>query len=242
MREILNLFFPPRCLACDAVLELRGNWCQPCSERVLLLPTIHCRICSEPGWFSEGASPHGAQSTCARCRTLPPPFTRAFAPFEHDGAIARAIHRFKYEAHPELAQGLVVESLSAAPTFISALQGTVCPVPLHDARYCTRGFDQAALLAVQLAKHLARPFTLDALTRIKPTQRQVGLTEDDRDDNMRDAFRANSQHIHDDMILVDDVMTTGSTARAAARALLNAGAKRVSLFTIARAPRLIQYA
>ncbi|MCP3104635.1 competence protein F [Myxococcus sp. K15C18031901] len=108
-------------------------------------------------------------------------------------------------------------------------------LPLHTRRYHARQYDQAHLLAVALARHLGRHAPARWLTRTRETRRQVGLNEAERADNLAGAFTAARQVAGQEVLLVDDVFTTGATARAAGVALLDAGASRVEVLTLARA-------
>jgi predicted amidophosphoribosyltransferase len=87
-KALLDLLYPPVCLACAKVLPGAGAvFCEPCDTALERLPPACCRTCAEPGVFPG--------NRCPRCRTVPPPFGRAWAPFAHEGPVARAIHRFK---------------------------------------------------------------------------------------------------------------------------------------------------
>ena len=227
---LMDVVFPPACAACDALLGSERFFCSECEPLLLTTGPVHCARCSEPGRFVDGL--------CPRCRRSRPAFARAFAPFEHDGAVTRAIHRFKYEDRPDLAgplgQLLWLESrafLERAPTW-------VCPIPLHGARYRQRRYDQATLLAAELCRLDAR-FELrdDLLTRRRATLRQVGLSDAARVQNVSGAFVASSAPAR--VLIIDDVVTTGATADAAARALKAAGAKRVEVLALARARRIL---
>jgi ComF family protein len=227
---LAEIFFPPTCLACAEVLPAPGFFCRRCTEGVERLPTPHCIECAEPGTFPRGR--------CPRCAARPPPFDRAFAPFAHDGPIARAIHQFKYEDHPELAPGLAQLLSREAPQFASSAV-TLCAIPLHEKRFRGRKYDQAQLLAGALAKRTGQRCA-PALTRYRDTQRQVGLSEAERELNVAGAFRAMPLVRNQRVLLIDDVFTTGATARAAAAALLDAGARSVEVLTLARAFSLSQ--
>ncbi len=222
---LAEIFFPPMCLACAEVLPAAEFFCRRCVERVERLPTPHCVQCAEPGAFALGR--------CPRCAARPPPFHRAFAPFAHQGPIARAIHQFKYEDHPELATGLAHLLCLEAGAFASA-GALVCAIPLHDKRFRGRKYDQAQLLAGALAKRTGQRCAA-ALTRWRETKRQVGLSEAQREVNLAGAFRASAEIRDQRVLLVDDVFTTGATARAAAAAVLDRGARSVEVLTLARA-------
>ncbi len=227
---LLEVMFPHACVACDAVLVGGRFFCEACAPLLLTVGPIHCARCAEPGHFP----PRGL---CPRCAKKLPAFDRAFAPYEHDGAIARAIHRFKYEDRPELAGPLGELLHLQSPAFLENAPRHVCPIPLHTRRYRERRYDQATLLANELCLRDGR-FVLadDLLTRERATLRQVGLSDEARIANLRGAFEARGGV--GSVLLVDDVMTTGATASEAARALHGAGVKRVEVLTLCRAKRV----
>ncbi|MCA3013594.1 MAG: ComF family protein [Myxococcaceae bacterium] len=229
MEGLLELIYPPACVACDEVLPGAGFFCDDCMPLVLETPTPHCHRCAEPGAFQ--------RATCPRCERRPPPFTRAYAPFEHDGAVAKAIHRFKYEQRPDLARPLAALLATRAAAFLRDVTGPLVPLPLHTGRFRERGYDQATLLAVELGRVLKRDVRDGWLERARATERQVGLSEDARDANVRGAFTASAEVRGHEVVLVDDVYTTGSTASEASRVGLAAGASRVFVLTLARARR-----
>lgn len=224
---LLDVLLPPACSVCDDVLPAPGAFCEACGHEVLELPTVHCRACAEPGRF--------LRSLCERCSVDPPPWDKAWAPFEHDGAIARAVHRYKYEDRADLSRPLGLLLLETARPVFDAMEGALVPLPLHAARFRQRRFDQAAQLASVLGTSSGRALRLDWLVRVRDTRRQVGLSEAQREANVRGAFRASPEVQGQSIVLVDDVLTSGATAREAARALRRAGALHVSVLTLARA-------
>lgn len=229
MDGLADVFLPPSCVACDEVLPGPGFFCAACAELVNETPEVACPRCAEPGRFPSGL--------CRACGSKPRDFERAFSPFEHSGAVAKAIHRFKYEDHPELARPLAGLLAVKSGAMLEALPGAVCPLPLHVTRFRERKFDQATLLAAELSKVTKRPLVDGWLTRTRATSRQVGLTDEGREANVRGAFVAEGVPRGADVVLVDDVFTTGATAREAVRALKAAGAGRVFVLTLARATR-----
>jgi ComF family protein len=185
-------------------------------------------VCGEPA--DEALLPALRPRRCPRCRASPPPYERARAPYLLGGALADAIHRFKYEGREELARPL--SSLFAACEVPRA--DVLVPIPLHASRLRARGYDQTALLARHAARLWGSPVR-PLLTRLRPTPQQVGQDRRRREQNVRGAFLAAPAIAHLRVCLLDDVLTTGATAAEAARAVLRAGAIRVEVRTLARA-------
>jgi ComF family protein len=227
LHALLELLYPPACIACAKVMPVRAAFCEACDVALERLPPVRCRTCAEPGTFP--------RDTCLRCHAAPPPFSRAWAPFAHDGPVARAIHRFKYEDHPELAPALAELLASECRQFLSQAPRLLVALPLHDRRFRERRYDQAQLLAGELARATGREAPVGLLSRARETRRQVGLSESDRALNVAGAFTASPSVAGREILLVDDVLTTGSTVRAAATALREAGAERIEVLTLARA-------
>ncbi len=161
---------------------------------------------------------------------------RAVARFE-DGPARQLVHRLKYGDRLELAHAMGAWMVRAGDELLTEAD-VVMPVPLHRARLARRRFNQAALLARVVAERTGLPADVRSLERVKPTPPQVGLSRSQRAANMQGAFRvdAEARFAVDEkaVVLVDDVMTSGATINAAARALLRAGARRVDVLVFAR--------
>ena len=143
------------------------------------------------------------------------------------------IHRFKYEGCFALAEPLA-RCLSAAwPAWVQP-PDLIIPIPLHPRRKRRRGYNQSELLAAPLARDLGLPMNPRGLRRVRHTAPQVGLGPEERHDNVRGAFAADDSFTGRRVLLIDDVLTTGATMRAAAEALLAAGAASVSAYCLAR--------
>lgn len=225
--DVLDVVYPPLCLSCDAPLSGAQWFCATCELSAQQLPAEGCAVCSEPGTHVSG--------WCERCRGRVRVFERAYAPFVHDGAVAKAIHRFKYEDKPELSRPLAAMLLANARAFIAESKGLLVPVPLHQKRYRERKYDHAMLLAVELGKLAGRRVPDAALVRVVDTPRQVGLSDEERVKNVLGAFTAGAEVKGQEVLLLDDVLTTGATAHAAATVLLEAGAAKVRVLSLARA-------
>lgn len=225
-----SLIFPATCGGCGA----RGQWlCDACltSLRPVRQPT--CR-CGRPA--AHGFVP-GVRQVCHACHDWPAGLRSMQAAYLFDGVLRSSIHRFKYRG--ERARGDYLGELLAAFA-ASAFSGPdgafdlVVPVPLHRRRQRERGFNQAEVLARAVAARLNVPLS-EELRRVVETRSQVGLDAEQRRVNVSDAFAcAGSGMVNRSVLIVDDVVTTGATLEAAARAALRAGARGVDGLSLAR--------
>ncbi|MGE0718067.1 MAG: ComF family protein [Alphaproteobacteria bacterium] len=234
-RMVLDALLPPRCLACGAVVGEVGALCPECWARIGFIAAPCCARCGLPFSFDPGAA-----AECGDCTRRPPAFDRARAVFRYDDASRPLILGFKHgdrtHAAPAYAAWL---ARAAAPL----LPGTdvVVPVPMHWLRLVRRRYNQAALLANALGRRAGIPVAPDALARRRATPSQGGLRRLARFRNVAGAFvvppgrraRVDGKRV----LLVDDVLTTGATVEACARALRAAGAVRVDVATLARVVR-----
>jgi ComF family protein len=160
------------------------------------------------------------------------PCTASYAAFVYGGPLADAIHRYKYRDRSDLAPVLGSLMAERAVRWRGRVD-VVVPVPLHWRRRRSRGYDQAALLAVAVARSLRLPARLRALRRVRQTKSQVELPHEERRKNVAGAFEARGIAIGSRVLLVDDVRTTGATLEAASSVLREAGAREVHAFVLA---------
>lgn len=227
---VLAVVFPTRCPACAASLPSprRGPLCEPCWAA---LPRHRepCCGCGAP-------LPSGGTS-CGRCRRGLSVFSAGASLGPYDGALRVAVHELKYRSRRRVA-GRLSEVMLGLPRVRQVLAGAAAlvPVPLHPRRTRTRGFNQSELLARELGGRAGIRTATGALVRRQDTPPQTGLSAAARRANVRGAFavRHVSQVAGKAVVLVDDVLTTGATASACARALKAAGAREVRLLTVAR--------
>jgi ComF family protein len=204
-----------------------------CDECLSEAPRVGSPFCPRCG--SELLSESSATGLCVRCRSTPFQVERIRSAVYSEGAVREALHAFKYDGVTALAAplaSLMVDYWSRHPMSVDVM----VPVPLHKHRLRRRGFNQAALLARELAKHVHLALDEGSLVRHRSTAAQVDLDADERKANVRDAFRCIGDGIAGrDVLLVDDVCTTGSTLEACATALREGGARSVQALTLARA-------
>lgn len=236
MQRITDLIAPPVCALCGADgQQLDEPWgldlCRWCEQACTPVPNP-CPRCGEVAT---------ASSLCAHCRHEPPPYDATFSLFRYEDPVDLLITNLKFRH--ELAPARVLGILFARAWQRAArpLPQCLIPMPLHASRYRERGFNQAA----EIARHIA-PRVRDAagnrldvrrdlLQRIRATAAQSELSATERAANLGGAFQAGGGPLPRHVAVLDDVMTTGHTAAAAALALKGAGCRRVEIWTCARA-------
>lgn len=238
VREILDLVFPPACESCGRVGQL--GLCEACSEDIVRIEPPLCSHCGKP---VDPNITHPPQ-ICSECRDDLPPYDGARSLALHVGPLREVIITYKFHGRSSLAPylaGLLGDLIESEPDEEWPLPlgdaDLVVPVPLHPERLRWRGFDQAILIARELAPRIEIPLVDDNLVRVKPTLPQIGLSSTERRKNLKNAFTVKrpAEFEGKSALLIDDVYTTGATARDAARALKTAGAGRVFFLTVTRA-------
>jgi len=227
---LLQTVFPPLCAGCGtSTCGYSPDWlCAACHGKIAFIGDGACTFCgSPPGEHAELAK------GCAQCQPDRQSFTRAAGVAEFATPARELVHALKYNGMHSLAQplGELMARRVASAGFPEKFD-CVVPVPLHKKRLRSRGFNQSALLAAEIAKHLQSPLRLDILHRIRDTRSQALLSRNLRVTNPVGAFLASGAG--GKVLLVDDVVTTGSTASECALALKNAGAARVYVISFAR--------
>ena len=221
-----HLVLPGVCWGCHELLPPESDdLCADCIGKMTADPHATCPRCSST------VGPHvDLADGCASCRGTAFAFERAVRLGPYEGRLREAILRMKQPNGELLAEAMGQLWVTHAERQLKDIEAqAVVPVPLHWWRRWMRGFNQSGILARRLARKLNVPFLPQVLRRIRPTRRQTEVTPAARRENVRGAFRAVSHPALRDrsVLLIDDVMTTGSTASEAAKALRSAGAKRV---------------
>ena len=243
------VLLPSSCTLCGSLLPHLSSApiCAACWSEISPQTGPSCAQCGDT--LDQPILPPAGQSNlCRVCRLAPPPFVSAVAFGVYDGRLRQVIHAFKYQKLRPASGGLgsllayaIGELAAEAPREL-----LVIPVPLHRSKHTSRGFNQARALAAAALTVLRKThpdwrlhLAPNALVRVRATESQAGLTPRQRRQNLRGAFQVADpttvagKHI----LVVDDILTTGATARAAARVLMQAGAESVRIATLARARR-----
>jgi len=233
-KTAFDLVFPPVCLSCRSAIETEGGLCPACWAKVRFIEKPFCDRLGVP--FAMDLGLGGLLSPEAIAH--PPVFgrARAVARFE-DGPARHLIHRLKYGDRLELALPLGRQMARAGKELLDEAD-LIVPVPLHRRRLIWRRFNQAQALADVIARLSGVPLDPFVISRTRATPSQVGMSRRQRAENVHGAFTVpEGARIRIEgrrLLLVDDVLTTGSTLNAAARVLLRAGAKSVDVLVFAR--------
>lgn len=226
--QLLDTLLPPACLGCDRpAKDTATALCAPCSRSLPRLPP-GCPVCAD-------ALPPALETTqpCAQCQKRLPAFARTSAALAYVEPVDAWVSALKYRRELRFAAPLaelLTRAVGDAPR-----PDVLIPVPLHDSKIRSRGFNQSIEITRPLARSLGVPWRHDLARRVRPTAPQQGQSAAQRRRNLRGAFAADAEVAGLHVAIVDDVMTTGATADALAKCLNQAGAAEVSAWVVARA-------
>ena len=225
----MNLVWPTRCLVCGG--EAESYFCAACKAKVALPDEkLRCPICGRV-MMLPGAAGTVAEA-CAKCRAQKPAFDKARTVTAYRAPVSSLVARFKYNGATYLAPDFT-DLLEACvkKSFAGDLPHTVCPVPLYAARFRHRGYNQADYLSRGLAWRMGTDHEPELLRRMRPTLSQTTKNARERHDNLAGVFQSPPELRHRvygrNILLVDDVMTTGSTFDECAAALKANGAAKI---------------
>lgn len=223
--DAVSLLAPERCVWCGSAHAVDGA-CEGCKVE-LPWNRVACPSCAQP---------MPVVATCAKCLKRPPAFDAAWTSFVHVEPIRRGVHRLKYGAQFEQSRvlGALMGRELAART--GPLPDLLIPVPLPRRRMFLRGYNQAQELARAVSRVVGVPIDATAARLVRAPGDQIGQTAAQRRRNLRGAFRIERDLTGKRVALIDDVMTTGATLDALARAARKTGAAHIEAWALARAP------
>ena len=230
MEQLVDFALPARCAGCGTIVDEVHSFCPDCWKQVEFLGDSGCSVCGLPLEATDA-------DLCGACVARPPRIQRTRSAVAYDDLSRSVVIRLKYGRKVALARTM---ARYMAPLVGSAGSDAILvPVPLHRGRLWQRGFNQSALVAAELARRTGLQAQPGILKRVKRTPALKGMSLTQRRRTVAGAFRVDSsvELAGRTIVLVDDVLTTGSTANACARALKRAGAGRVELVSWARVVR-----
>jgi ComF family protein len=233
LKTILNIFFPNHCLHCEKIINKEALFCTTCWSRLKFITDPKCRICSYP--FEIELIGKSSSLPCSKCIKDPPHFDKVITIFRYNEIIKKIISDLKYYDQTFIAKKIAKLLYNKIQPELENID-LVTIIPLHRNKLKKRKFNQVALISKEIIKH--KKYIPDLLFRTKETQTQVKLTQKQRVANIKKAFMINRKHqdaIADKTILlIDDVMTTGATIEACAKALKKRKVKKIIVLTLAK--------
>ena len=226
LKPALDIIYPHYCGGCGAQGKSVCPACEKAFEKID--EEACCPLCGR--WI-------GKRVICGACTGNRTYFTEGHFGFSFQGPLREAIHSFKFAGRKDVGRHLV-QLLSPYVQSMSDRFDVIAPLPVTEKRLKERGFNQSYIIAEELGGLTGKPINYTSLRKIRETADQYSLSREERRRNIRGAFAVeNGREITKNRILlVDDLFTTGNTAREASRVLLKAKAQKIVLFTLARTP------
>ncbi|HKM05087.1 MAG TPA: double zinc ribbon domain-containing protein [Lachnospiraceae bacterium] len=227
MIDMLDLFFPRRCILCDSVVYPKGNLiCTECLRNLKYIKEPFCCKCGKQ--LTEKGKEY-----CFDCATKPHKYTKGRALFEYD-CIHGSIYKFKYQGREEYSKFYGKEVVKhLGKEILSWNAQALIPVPLHKSRMKKRGFNQTLLIATEISKYLGIPVNDSLIARCKNTIPQKELDDRERQNNLKRAFKIVRNDVKlSTIIIIDDIYTTGSTINAMTEQLKAIGIENIYFITL----------
>jgi ComF family protein len=225
-----DFIVPPVCLGCKQALGSHDCLCAVCWRQVAFIRAPLCDRLGLPMPYDTGGTMVSASAVAD-----PPDYDRARAVARFEGLMRKLVHGMKYSDRHD-ARRLFGTWMAAAGAEVLADADLIVPVPMHRWRLLSRRFNQSAIIAQEVAAVTGHKLQLQLLERVRATPQQVGMTRDQRRLNMSGAFKVAVERWHEvedkRVVLIDDVITTGATINACARALKRAGAAQVDVLAL----------
>lgn len=228
--KFLDVLLPPLCPICKRKILTSNALCADCYQKIHFISKPYCSVCGRPFYIKTFG-----ENLCGECLKKKPVYHRARSSFLYDMFSKQLILSFKHADRLEHLP-LLTHLLNQAGKELLPETDIIMPVPLHRLRLMKRKYNQSALLAQRLAHLHHKCYMPDNLIRIRNTKSQGHLKAVERHKNMRKAFAVKKPHLIEgkNILLIDDVLTTGATVSECAKVLLRNGAKTVNILTLAR--------
>lgn len=226
-RALAGIFYPPRCVVCDGLLEPGDKIHSRCEKKLFRVGTDVCCRCGRPVSQRE-------KEYCYDCGKGPHSFHQGKSLLLYQGAARKTMYRFKYANRREYAYFFAEEALFRHRAWMEECGiDLIVPIPMYRRKKRRRGYNQAEVFAKALAQSTGIPWEKRALLRVRDTAPQKELNRRERENNLKNAFQSDGNMVkYKRILLVDDIYTTGSTADAAAEALRKEGAGEVFFLSI----------
>ena len=226
-----DLIFPAKCFTCNNIIDETGL-CYNCWQKINFISTPFCKKCGHP--FNVEIDKN---ILCGNCISSPPLYKQAFGRFKYDEHTRKIIHKIKYGDKTNFIP-YFSNMLSSSAKEIITKADIILAVPMHKLKYLSRKYNQSQLIAYKLAIQNNKLYYPDLLIKKKSNMPQAGLSKKDRKNNVSGVFKVKERHIDKikgkNLLLIDDVMTTGETINSCTKVLLKKGCKSVYVLTLAR--------
>lgn len=239
LKNLLSIVIPPTCPGCHLPVEKDHTICPSCWKDLTFITLPFCDSCAEP---LEVSGDLDQTYICGQCRQAPPKFSQTRSLFKYAGLARRLILSLKHGNATHLAFGLAEKACARHSDYIKEAD-IIIPVPLHWSRLFKRGYNQASLLAKNVAYNCNKPFHATLLQRNRRTPSQGKYGKKARLRNVRSAFNLSKKDQNSiagkTVLIVDDVMASGATLNACAKVLLTAKAKKVKVLVVAKSTLIL---
>ena len=225
---LLDLLFPRRCAVCDNITDRFGSGvCRACQGKIVYIKTPFCMKCGKQLQGEE-------EELCLDCRRKKHEYIQGTALYDY-GSMADSLFRFKYGGRQEYAEFYGRQLYEKKAGWLSAIRpDALIPVPVHVSRKRQRGYNQSELIARALSEYSGIPVNTRLISRVKKTLPQKNLSERERQNNLKRAFKIRQNDVKlSTIVIIDDIYTTGSTIDAMAQVLKSAGIQKVYYMALA---------
>lgn len=221
-KELMNCFYPPRCPICDEILLPGTVICEGCRKDATVITEPMCKKCGKP-------IENGEREYCSDCAGKKHRYRQGKAVFLYRAGMKKSMYRFKYSNRREYAQFYAKKAVDIYGEWIFRNRiEVIVPIPMYPKKKRQRGYNQAEVFARALGKELGIPVDTGVVRRIRNTVPQKALNDKERQRNLKNAFQLAANIVkYNQILLVDDIYTTGSTMDAVADVLLSGGAQNI---------------